>query len=157
MPLRTITLSVEAANRMADRLAKKTKKCGLCWEWAGARNAAGYGHLKDGGVSFASHRVAWTVANQRQIPGGLFVCHTCDNPSCVRPDHLWVGTHKENQQDKALKGRSAKNRGGADAKAARTHCPRGHPFDEKNTYWWNGWRHCRACRAARHVARRRVA
>lgn len=147
MPLQTRELTEETAARMETRLWAKAEAVGECLEWTGARNSAGYGHLKDGKTSFSAHRVAW-VATNGEIPPGAFVCHHCDNPSCIRPDHLFVGTHADNQRDKAHKGRSAKNRGGADAKAARTHCPAGHLFDEANTYWWGNSRHCRACRTA---------
>ena len=72
-----------------------------CWEWQGFRNAQGYGEYRHK----KAHRVSWELANG-QIPDGLYVCHKCDNPSCVRPDHLFLGTAKDNVHDMITKGRA---------------------------------------------------
>ncbi len=78
-----------------------------CWEWQGARSLHGYGCFKGpGGKSLRASRVSWELSNGA-IPKGLHVLHECDNPPCVRPDHLSVGTHQENMDDMASKGRSA--------------------------------------------------
>lgn len=79
---------------------------GTCWEWGGARTIRGYGKiLKDGGRScLAAHRVSWEIHNG-PLPDGVLVCHHCDNPPCVRPDHLFVGSQHDNMQDKVSKGR----------------------------------------------------
>lgn len=71
-----------------------------CWTWTGPRNGNGYGTFGPG----RAHRVAWELVNG-PIPDGLCVLHRCDNPPCVRPDHLWVGTRSENTQDMLQKGR----------------------------------------------------
>jgi len=75
-----------------------------CWEWQCSRHKQGYGHLVTGGVYWLAHRLAWLFTH-----GILFddekVLHTCDNPPCVNPQHLWTGTQKDNMQDCAAKGR----------------------------------------------------
>jgi hypothetical protein len=77
-----------------------------CWEWpAGKHN--GYGVFHWQGKRTGAHRVAWMTLFGN-IPEGLQVCHSCDNPSCVRPDHLFLGTFSENQKDKVDKDRTPK-------------------------------------------------
>lgn len=76
-----------------------------CWPWLAARNKRGYGVLgrRDRGTRLA-HRIAWELT-RGPIPAGLEVCHHCDNPSCVRPTHLFVGTQSDNIGDAQTKGR----------------------------------------------------
>lgn len=75
-----------------------------CWEWNGKRNHGGYGSFTSGGKWHQAHRLALALAGV-DIDGRL-VCHKCDNPSCVNPDHLFLGTHKDNHSDMMAKGRS---------------------------------------------------
>lgn len=92
----------------ASRFWPKVEKGAGCWEWRGYRVATGYGQFyMDGGPVFA-HRVAFMLA-KGPIPEGMDVCHSCDNPSCVNPAHLWVGTRSENMRDCVAKGRLALN------------------------------------------------
>ena len=81
-----------------------------CWEWTGPRSPCGYGRLHWGGrVRLATH-VALDLVGRGAPPRGKVVRHTCDNPSCVNPDHLIVGTQAENARDMAERGRSTKGR-----------------------------------------------
>ena len=69
-----------------------------CWEWRGTRNNKGYGKFWLNGRTDLAHRVSYRIHNG-EIPAGLMVRHTCDNPPCVNPAHLLVGTRKDNAQD----------------------------------------------------------
>ena len=94
------------------RFESKVDKTSECWLWTGAKNARGYGRLGRGapdvGVEYA-HRAAWELRNG-PVPNGLFVCHRCDNPSCVNPDHLFLGTHDANMADMVHKCRQSRGR-----------------------------------------------
>lgn len=85
-----------------------------------------------------ANRLVWTRANG-PIPEGMFVCHTCDNPACINIDHLFLDTPGGNMRDKASKGRHHNTK--------KTHCKRGHPFDEENTSFEPKYnrRVCRQC------------
>jgi hypothetical protein len=79
------------------------RKQGECWVWLGRKRKRGYGAIG----RRAAHRVSYE-AHCGPIPDGMCVCHRCDNPSCVRPDHLFIGTRTENIKDRDQKGRAAK-------------------------------------------------
>lgn len=79
-----------------------------CWVWSGFREAQGYGRLSfTRGRRVQAHRLAWELTNG-PIPGGMEVCHRCDNPPCCNPEHLWLGTTRDNQHDKIAKNRQAR-------------------------------------------------
>lgn len=79
---------------------------GGCWIWTAAINANGYACVWDGEKVEAASRVSYRLYIG-EIPRGAFICHHCDNPLCVRPDHLYAGTHKQNMADKMRRGRGA--------------------------------------------------
>ncbi len=129
-------------------------KSGECWEWQGNRTSGkwNYGIVSLGhrGERMRAHRFAWELAHG-SIPEGMSVLHHCDNPPCVRHDHLFLGTQADNLEDMDAKGRRH------NAHGAETHCPQGHPYNAENTYNdRRGWRQCRPCTAAR-MRRRRAA
>jgi hypothetical protein len=77
-----------------------------CWLWTGAVTSNGYGNFSRDAKQQKAHRVAWELTNGR-IPDGLYLCHHCDVKRCVRPDHLFLGTHTENMQDAVSKNQNA--------------------------------------------------
>jgi hypothetical protein len=94
-----------------------------------------------------AHRFAYEMFKRESIPDGMEVMHSCDNPPCVNPSHLSLGTTKDNAQDRELKGRGGNS--------SKTHCPQGHKYTEENTYRRaNGNRHCRTCTLETNRARR---
>jgi hypothetical protein len=83
----------------------------LCWNWIGTLNRGSkrqYGTIKVDGKSVGAHRFSWEFYNNQKIPDGMFVMHKCDNPKCVNPMHLKIGTHQDNMDDKVSKNRQAK-------------------------------------------------
>lgn len=89
-----------------ERYWSKVDKSGGCWEWKSYKDGSGYAAFKTKGKMIGAHRQAWIYAHG-EIPAGMLVCHKCDNPTCVNPDHLFLGTALDNQRDKVNKGRQA--------------------------------------------------
>ena len=91
-----------------DRFWSKTNKQGPddCWEWFGWRRGTKmeYGGMRVGDKFYLAHRLSWEIHNG-PIPEDMLVCHTCDNPPCVNPAHLFLGTTLDNVRDKMEKGR----------------------------------------------------
>lgn len=79
-----------------------------CTVWTGAQDQNGYGRLHFGGRQARAHRVAFELATG-VAPGALMVCHSCDNPGCCNPAHLWLGDNRANQMDCTAKGRRPKS------------------------------------------------
>jgi len=77
---------------------------GECWEWTASRNATGYGQFCFGGTKRRAHRVAYALTHG-EIPAGMCALHRCDNPPCVNPAHLFLGTQEDNNADRDEKGR----------------------------------------------------
>jgi hypothetical protein len=108
------------------RFWAKVKKTKRCWVWTGAINSDGYGNFtftvsrRGQRQRFVkAHRIAWAIAF-RSIPKGKQVLHHCDNPACVRPTHLFLGTHTDNMRDMEFKKRSNKARGSRHGRAIFT-------------------------------------
>ncbi len=90
--------------RMKNKLLKYSQKNGECLNWTGKVNIHGYGETKNRSKRIFAHRAAYLVW-KGEIPSGLFVLHTCDNRRCINPDHLWIGTSKDNVRDMISKNR----------------------------------------------------
>jgi hypothetical protein len=111
-----------------------------CWEWTACTNELGYGWIAAGtrqGRHLKAHRVSYALAFG-EVPEGMSVLHRCDNPLCVKPSHLFLGTQADNMADMIRKGRKVTH--------AASHCPQGHPYEGENVYIDPaGKKHCRAC------------
>lgn len=112
-----------------------------CVEWTAAKTTAGYGLFSVGRSLRYAHRAMW-VGAFGPIPKGASVLHKCDNPACIRPSHLFLGTQGDNMRDMVRKGRYYKP-------SRKRECPQGHPYKGDNilinTY---GYQTCRTCRYA---------
>lgn len=111
-----------------------------CWAWTGGTTADGYGRFWDGQQETGAHRYSYLIHKQDYDPS-LLACHTCDNPTCVNPAHLFMATNAENTRDKMKKGRHRLT--------FPIRCRRGHFYDRENTYYYveNGrsQKRCKAC------------
>ena len=145
---------------LADRFWRKVIRAGTdeCWLWIGSTDRKGYGQIRmpgKGRLRYATHVSLELVG--RVIPEGMIALHTCDNPPCVNPAHLVVGTHRENTQDSINKGRASKPPPGRKfekgAVTLKEYCYRGHPLSEAYVRP-DGYRSCRECMKINKAATR---
>lgn len=88
----------------SERFWSKVDKSGDCWIWRAGKHRDGYGLTHVSRKTILAHRLVWQMTNG-EIEKGLCVLHKCDNPPCVNPDHLFLGTHTDNMRDAVNKGR----------------------------------------------------
>lgn len=119
-----------------------------CWLWLGGRKSKdprrAYGEVWMDGRKRPAHRVAWELHYGEPFPVGLNACHSCDNPPCVNPRHVFPGSQRDNMQDAVRKGRHDSLK--------RTHCPRGHEYTPENTRLYRGFRTCAICHRTANLA-----
>jgi hypothetical protein len=128
-----------------ERFMSKVNKTDTCWLWKAGLNHKQYGQfsitLNGWTKTYRAHRFIYEYFNG-PIPEGMLVCHSCDVPGCVNPDHLWLGTVSDNAIDAVNKKRHGMTK--------KTHCPRGHEYTPENTYRRanraSASRECRKCR-----------
>jgi hypothetical protein len=80
-----------------------------CWTWEASKKEDGYGRFKFNGKDHRAHRFMYELEHNHKVPKDIHVCHTCDNPSCVNPSHLFLGDNSINMRDMVSKGRNVKN------------------------------------------------
>lgn len=136
-------IPIDILDSVKDRFWSRVAIAGKddCWEWRAGRVAAGYGSFYMAGFLYRANRVAWAFHNATD-PGDLHVCHTCDNPPCCNPAHLFLGTTQDNMKDMVRKGRRVF--------PFATHCPQGHAYSPENTYLHKGrHQYCKECTRTR--------
>lgn len=135
-----------------DRFWKKVVKTPDCWFWVGTKNGRGYGMFYIQLHGYRAHRLSWMIANKKPLKERQQVCHSCDNPGCINPDHLWVGTARDNSHDCIAKGRNSP----PPVKKEYTHCKWGHRFTKANSYVYEKFgRMCKTCTKKRSKIRKR--
>lgn len=95
----------KVSGTLEERFWDKVQKTGMCWVWTGCKQSQGYGQIRIKRKCELAHRVSWELTNGR-IADNTQVLHKCDNPACVRPDHLFLGSQQDNVDDMVAKGRN---------------------------------------------------
>lgn len=110
-----------------------------CWEWQEHLSKAGYGQLSYKGKVYYAHRVSFFWFNPLDYQKGVCVLHSCDNPKCINPHHLRLGSKQDNVDDMNSRGRNAHSN--------KTHCKEGHPLSGSNLIINTKRKHrkCRIC------------
>lgn len=129
---------------LVERLLKKVVVMPTgCWEWQG-HGVRNYGMIRVLNSMYLVHRVTYELYKVIS-PGDLLVCHSCDNPKCCNPDHLWLGTDRDNSRGMIAKRRNVSQN--------KTHCPQGHEYTPENTIYtsWKNSTPRRVCRSCRKI------
>lgn len=133
----------------------RVQKSDGCWLWTGTKTTCGYGRIYIDGELRMAHRISWSIDNDREVPEGLLVLHTCDVKSCVRPEHLYVGDMSDNMNDMWTRKRRSRDSltplyKHNEMLRARTHCPRGHAYGPARHHPTMGdrYRRCLVCKYA---------
>ena len=138
---------------LEQRFWKRVDKRGPdeCWPWTGAvvSKTRPYGILSIQGRSIRASRISWSLSRGETFPPSKLACHSCDNPNCVNPAHIWIGTPRDNTHDMLRKGRAAHQKNPKVAKQKRPEgiCQRGHAYHGQRPYPSDraGTRRCRIC------------
>lgn len=113
------SIRAQYAKTPVDRfMAMVKKRDSGCWMWLGSQDSDGYGSIRMNGRSIRAHRFSYQYF-VGPIPGGMLVCHRCDTPGCVNPEHLFIGSNRENMQDMVAKGRHLDGRAGSGSHLAK--------------------------------------
>jgi hypothetical protein len=143
-------MNISNRDQLEKRFLNGILKTESCWLWQKGKTHDGYGRIQIDAKSEMTHRLSYLL--YKGPITAACVCHRCDMPACVNPDHLFLGSHKDNQQDSVAKKRHRNS--------LKTHCVNGHLFSVKNTYYEKShtkspfWRRCRKCHADREYAHR---
>jgi hypothetical protein len=121
-----------------------------CWQWIGTTKSYKYGGFRLNGLFIGAHRASWILFHGAIPKGegwhGTCVCHKCDNPLCVNPRHLFLGSNRDNALDMVRKGRNRFDRFASGSHSrAKTHCPKGHAYSGENLKIKDNKRWCNTC------------